>query len=89
MILQFPDTDTFRLAVTTGIVPADVVLAPARVSAAADGRLYVETDAKLTRKAADDLKRLTVVPAHRTTIRSSATAWRTSTRWPRHAGGTE
>ena len=46
MILLFPDTDTFRLAVTTGIVPAEVVLAPAKVSTDADGRPYVETDAK-------------------------------------------
>lgn len=65
MILLFPDLDTLRLAVTTGIVPADVALVPAAVSTDADGRVFVETDAKLPKKARDDLDRLKVVGTRR------------------------
>src|SRR4051794_20548158 len=65
MILVFPDLDTFRLAVTTGIVPAGVTMSPAAVSDDADGRLFVETDAKLPKKVRDDLDRLRGAGARR------------------------
>ena len=61
MILLFPDADTLRLVVgTDGLIPADVLLAPATTSAEAGGRIAVETDAKLTRKQLADLAALGV-----------------------------
>jgi hypothetical protein len=65
MILLFPDADTFRLALTVGFVPPDVLSSEAQVAFDADGRLTVETDAKLPRKAAAELTRLGAVPAKR------------------------
>lgn len=60
MILLFPDADTFRLVLTGGFVPPDVSLTEASVAFAPDGRLSVETNAKLTKKAAGELTRLGV-----------------------------
>jgi hypothetical protein len=65
MILLFPNADSFRLAVTTGTIPAEIAQAPARVSADADGRLHIETAAKISRQAAEELNRLGVTPANR------------------------
>lgn len=64
MILVFPDAATLRLALTSGVVPAEVAVSPAAVSFDA-GRVAVETDAKLPKKAADELKRLGVVAARK------------------------
>ena len=64
MILVFPDAATYRLALTSGIVPAEVAASPAAVSFDA-GRVAVETDAKLLKKAADELKRLGVTAARK------------------------
>ncbi|MCZ2343163.1 MAG: hypothetical protein LC104_15425 [Bacteroidales bacterium] len=60
MILIFPDVDTFRLVLTSGLLPADVIAAPAEISTDAKGRLFVDTPAKLTKKAVADLTRLGV-----------------------------
>ncbi len=60
MILFFPDPDTVRLALTSGLVPADVTLAPAAVSADAQGRLYVEPKASLSKATTKVLDRLGV-----------------------------
>lgn len=65
MILLFPNLDTFRLAVTSGTVPPDVTLTPAAVSRDADGRIFVETTAKLAKKAETELKRLKVLGSKR------------------------
>ncbi len=65
MILLFPDADTFRLALTGGFVPTDVLSAEAQVAFDADSRLTVETDAKLPRKSAGELTRLGVTAAKR------------------------
>jgi len=65
MILIFPDIDTFRLALTGGLVPPEVYLAEATVAFTGDGRLSVETDAKLTRKSGTDLTRIGVSTAKR------------------------
>ena len=66
MILLFPDADTLRLVVgTDGLVPADVLLAPATTSADADGRVAVETDTKLTRKQLAELAALGVSGSRR------------------------
>ena len=48
MILLFPDLDTLRLALTSGIVPSHVTLAPAAVSSDAQGKVYVEPPDGLT-----------------------------------------
>lgn len=60
MILLFPDLDTVRLALTSGIVPADVTLAPAAVSFDDQGKIYVEPTAALTRTVTKNLDRLGV-----------------------------
>jgi hypothetical protein len=60
MILFFPDADTVRLALTSGLVPADVTLAPAAVSTDAHGRLYVEPSVGLSKATAKVLDRLGV-----------------------------
>lgn len=65
MILAFPDLDTFRLAVTGGLVPAEAMLAEAAVSTDPVGRLLVETPAKLSRKIVGDLGRLGVTTEKR------------------------
>jgi hypothetical protein len=67
MILQFPDLDTFRLALTNGLVPADVLPTEVQVAFTADGRLSVETDLKLPRKAVQDLARIGVTAEKRHT----------------------
>ncbi len=60
MILLFPDLDTIRLALTTGIVPADMTLAPAAVSFDDQGKIYVEPTANLTRTVTKNLDRIGV-----------------------------
>jgi hypothetical protein len=65
MILLFPNLDTFRLALTGGIVPPDVALSPAAVSHDDAGRVFVETTGKLTKKAKDDLDKLKVLGSKR------------------------
>ncbi|MDY3559598.1 hypothetical protein R5W23_000592 [Gemmata sp. JC673] len=60
MILLFPDLDTVRLALTTGIVPAEVTLAPAAVSFDDQGKIYVEPTAGLTRAVTKNLDRIGV-----------------------------
>ncbi|OWK41881.1 hypothetical protein [Fimbriiglobus ruber] len=65
MILLFPDIDTFRLVLTGGFVPSDVLLAAATVAFGADGRISVESAAKLTKKATADLTRLGVLGTKR------------------------
>ena len=60
MILLFPDLDTVRLALTSGIVPADVTLAPAAVSFDDQGKIYVEPTANLTRTVTRNLDRIGV-----------------------------
>jgi len=63
MILCFPDRDTFRLAATGTLLPVESALAPARVRLEADGRIFVETDAKVSKKAAAELALLNVTGA--------------------------
>lgn len=60
MILLFPDLDTVRLALTSGIVPPEVTLAPAAVSFDDQGKIYVEPTAALTRTATKNLDRIGV-----------------------------
>ncbi len=65
MILLFPDADAVRLALTSGLVPADVTLAPATVSTDAHGRLYVEPATGLSRTTTKVLDRLGVKGSRR------------------------
>lgn len=60
MILLFPDIDTLRLAITSGVVPADVTLAPAAVSFDDQGKIYVEPTEALTKTVTKNLDRIGV-----------------------------
>ncbi len=60
MILLFPDLDTLRVALTSGIVPAEVTLAPAAVSFDAEGKIYVEPTVNLTKAVTKNLDRIGV-----------------------------
>ncbi len=60
MILLFPDLDTLRLALTSGIVPADVTLAPAVASFDDKGQIFVEPSASITKTVAKNLDRIGV-----------------------------
>lgn len=60
MILCFPNADTFRLVLTSTLLPADVTTSAAVVSFADDGRLFLDTPHKLTKKAAGELTHLGV-----------------------------
>ncbi len=60
MILLFPDLDTLRVSLTSGIVPADVTLSPAAVSFDAEGKIYVEPTVNLSKAVTKNLDRLGV-----------------------------
>jgi hypothetical protein len=60
MILNFPDLDTLRLALTSGAVPGPVALAPAVAGFGGDGRVWVEPSVDPPRKAQNELRRLGV-----------------------------
>jgi hypothetical protein len=60
MILLFPDLDTLRVSLTSGIVPADVTLSPAAVSFDDQGKIYVEPTTNLTKAVAKNLDRIGV-----------------------------
>lgn len=60
MILLFPDVETVRLALTSGLVPADITLAPAAVSTDPQGRVYVEPKGTVPRPVAKTLDKLGV-----------------------------
>ena len=61
MILQFPNVETLRLAMTSGIISLDNLLAPTAWQAAADGQYYLNYSGKLLKKLRDDLSRLNVL----------------------------
>ncbi len=58
MIVNFPNLDTIRLALTSGTVPGAVALAPAVAGFDADGRVWVQPSADLPKKAQAELRRL-------------------------------
>src|SRR5437899_2316270 len=60
MTFVFPDPDTLRLALTTGVVPPAVALAPARAGTDAEGRPWVRPTGPVPPKVADRLQRLGV-----------------------------
>ena len=65
MILLFPNLDTLRLVLAGNLAPAEATAATASYSTDADGRLAIETDAKLARKVTSDLTRLGVTAVKR------------------------
>ena len=60
MILLFPNLDTLRLALTSSIVPIELTLAPAAVTFDDQGKIYLESDANLTRTVTKNLDRIGV-----------------------------
>ena len=60
MILKFPDLDTLRLALTSGVVPPAVCQAAAVAGSDDQGQVWVEPAAPLPRAAQSDLRRLGV-----------------------------
>ncbi len=63
MIFQFPDFETIRLAITTGLVPAEVASAPAEVSFDPDHRPAVKSAGGMPPKAMQNaLKKVGVRP---------------------------
>jgi hypothetical protein len=60
MILCFPDLDTFRLVVTSTILPVAVTLSEAKAAVADDGRIFLDTPHKPTKKQTTDLNKLNV-----------------------------
>jgi hypothetical protein len=77
MILLFPDLDTLRLAITSGVVPADVTLAPAAVSFDDQGKIYVEPTESLTKTVTKNLDRIGVKGSkrHATDEPKDVTCW--------------
>jgi hypothetical protein len=77
MILNFPDLDTVRLALTAGAVPSAAALAPAVASFGDDGRVWVEPSADLPKKAQAELRRLGVGTARAagTTLVVEVSCW--------------
>jgi hypothetical protein len=60
MILHFPNLDTFRLALMSGVVPADISQAPARAGVDEEGRAWIEPATALSRSAQSELRKLGV-----------------------------
>lgn len=60
MIYHFPDLDTLRLAITSGVVPTEVSLAPAKGGLDDDGQVWLLPSVALARKAQTALRRLGV-----------------------------
>lgn len=60
MIYHFPDLETLRLAITSGVVPTDVSLAPAKGGLDDDGQVWLEPSVALPRKAQTSLRQLGV-----------------------------
>ncbi len=77
MILQFPDLDTFRLALTSGVVPSSVSLAPVKVAFTADGPFSLQPDTNLTRSAAQQVRKLgvTTLKKHLTSTPEAYDNW--------------
>ena len=60
MIYHFPDLDTFRLAITSGVVPPEISLAPATAGQDDDGHVWLQPAAALPRKVQTGLRKLGV-----------------------------
>jgi hypothetical protein len=60
MILLFPNADTLRLALTGGVVPPEVTTAPAAVTFDPQGKIYLESEANLSKAAVRNLDKIGV-----------------------------
>jgi cellulose synthase operon protein C len=65
MILQFPNLDTFRLALSAGIIPAEVATASATFASEPSGITTVEFEGKLPKKSGGELSRLGITTVKR------------------------
>ena len=63
MILCFPSPESFRVLLTSSLLPTDLTFAPASLYQDDDGRLFVETATKLNKKTATELTKLDVTAA--------------------------
>src|SRR5262245_51731033 len=77
MILLFPNLDTLRLALTSGIVPTDVTLAPAAVRFDEQGKIYLDSTAALSKTAVKNLDKIGVKGSkrHATDSPEDVTCW--------------
>jgi hypothetical protein len=76
MVFQFPDYDTLRLALTSGVVPTEVSLAPAAAGVDETGRPWIEPTVKVTRAVAAKLAKMGVK-----VVESSSTAGAPLSTW--------
>ncbi|MFI5382441.1 MAG: hypothetical protein ACHRHE_24350, partial [Tepidisphaerales bacterium] len=60
MIYEFPDLDTLRLAITSGVVPPEISLAPAIACEFDEGHIWLQPSVALPRKAQNGLRKLGV-----------------------------
>jgi hypothetical protein len=58
MIVNFPDLDTLRLVLMSGVIPAGIAQKPAVAGFGEQGEVWVECAARLTRTVQKELKRL-------------------------------
>jgi hypothetical protein len=63
MILCFPDLDTLRLVVTTGILPSNMTLSAAHALCSEGGSIFIDTPHKLSKKTSGELTKLNVTTA--------------------------
>ena len=77
MVFHFPDSDTLRLALTSGAVPPAVSLAPVRAGFDPEGPLWLEPSVSLSRAAQKELTRLgaTAVKGEGTRLTDTFTCW--------------
>ncbi len=77
MILIFPSFEKLSFALKSGMIPADCLMAPVRISKDESERIYVETKSTLNKETKDRLKNLNVLGSRRhanTEIRN-ASCW--------------
>ncbi|MGE3807934.1 MAG: hypothetical protein AB7K24_24990, partial [Gemmataceae bacterium] len=68
MILHFPNLDSVQLAVTSGLVPAEVTLAPARVRLD-EAQVWIEPSVALPRGGRPKLRRLGIAILERKSVK--------------------
>ena len=77
MVLQFPDYDTLRLALTSGVVPPEVGLTPVVAGIDEAGQPWLEPSVKVPRTVAAGLADLGV-----TTLKSPPAPGESLASWP-------
>ena len=76
MILVFPNFDTLQLAIVSATVPEEIMRSPAQSGNKAD-LIYIQSDCKLSRTAAAELKKLGVKAARKSPVKldNKVTCW--------------